>query len=41
MWMGPVSPLAIKFVGFGKLAFIQFGKGSTHTSVNAMKLQAR
>jgi hypothetical protein len=34
MWMGPVSPLAIKLMAFGKGAFVQAGKGSTHTSVN-------
>ena len=29
MWMGPHSPLAIKLVAFGELAFIQFSEGST------------
>jgi hypothetical protein len=32
--MGPVSPLAIKLMAFGKVAFIKVGKGSTHTSMN-------
>jgi len=33
MWMGPVSPLAIKLVAFGELALLKVGKGSTHTGV--------
>src|SRR5215467_12740310 len=27
MWMGPISPLAIKLVAFGEVAFIQVSKG--------------
>src|SRR5438874_13421675 len=34
MWMGPISPLAVKLMAFGKCAFVQSGKGSTHTGVN-------
>jgi hypothetical protein len=34
MWMGPVSPLAIKLVAFGKGALIQFLEGGPHPSMN-------
>src|SRR5215813_15070973 len=27
MWMGPISPLAIKLLAFGEVAFIQVSKG--------------
>ena len=32
MWIGPNSPLSLKLVAFGEVAFIKVGKGSTHTS---------
>ena len=34
MWIGPNSPLSLKLVAFGEVAFIKVGKGSTHTSMN-------
>jgi hypothetical protein len=34
MWMGPVSPLAVKLMAFGKLALIQASKAGSERSMN-------
>jgi hypothetical protein len=34
MWMGPNSPLAIKLVAFGEVAFIQSIKRRSEASMN-------